>query len=553
MAPSARDRFWAFLQSGALKVALVYLVFGLAWIFFSDNLAFAITGGSDAFLLYSELKGFGFIIVTTLLLYSLIHYFTGASEKQQQLLFQYETRYRKLYESMRDAFASVDMAGRIKEYNPAFREMLGYSDEELRGFTYRDITPEKWHESEERILKEQVLLLGYSDVYEKEYRRKDGTIFPVALRAFLLRDDTGQPAGLGTIVRDITERKRAEETLRESEEKLRLFIRHAPAALAMFDRDMHYIAASRRWIADYHLEDREILGRSYYEILPEIPDYWKAVHSRGLAGEVVHADEDRFVRADGTVQWLSWEVRPWFTADSTVGGIVIFSEDITERKKQEQALQIANQKLNLMNTVAWHDIYNKISGLRGYVELSREHITDQKAEEFRTREEEILKVIQQQILYTKEYQEIGQQPPRWHRLGSLLDTIRSTGLAGSVRITNEAGNLEIYADPVIEKVFWHLIDNSVKHGKKVTEIRITARESASGCTLVYQDDGVGIPEDRKHDLFTRSFGKMTGFDLFFVHDILEIYGMKIDENGAPGKGVRFEISVPGGQYRFTPH
>ncbi len=553
MAPSARDRFRAFLQSGALKVALVYLVIGLAWIFFSDNLAFAITGGSDAFLLYSELKGFGFIIVTTLLLYGLIHYFTGASEKQQQLLFQYETRYRKLYESMRDAFASVDMAGRIKEYNPAFREMLGYSDEELRGFTYRDITPEKWHESEEKILKEQVLLLGYSDVYEKEYRRKDGTIFPVALRAFLLRDDTGQPAGLGTIVRDITESKRAEETLRESEEKLRLFILHAPAALAMFDRDMHYIAASRRWIADYHLEDREILGRSYYEILPEIPDYWKAVHSRGLAGEVVHADEDRFVRADGTVQWLSWEVRPWFTADNTIGGIVIFSEDITERKKQEQALQIANQKLNLMNTVAWHDIYNKISGLQGYVELSREHITDHTAEEFRIREEEILKVIQQQILYTKEYQEIGQQSPRWHRLGSLLDTIRSTGLAGSVRITNEAENLEIYADPVIEKVFWHLIDNSVKHGKKVTEIRITARESASGCTLVYQDDGVGIPEDQKHDLFTRSFGKMTGFDLFFVHDILEIYGMKIDENGEPGKGVRFEISVPGGQYRFAPH
>src|SRR5208337_130393 len=394
--------------------------------------------------------------------------------------------------------------------------------------------------------------LGYSDVYEKEYRRKDGTIFPVALRAFLLRDDTGQPAGLGTIVRDITERKRAEETLRESEEKLRLFIRHAPAALAMFDRDMHYIAASRRWIADYHLEDREILGRSYYEILPEIPDSWKAVHSRGLAGEVVHADEDRFVRADGTVQWLTWEVRPWFTADNTIGGIVIFSEDITERKKQEQALQIANQKLNLMNTVAWHDIYNKISGLQGYVELSREHITDHTAEEFRIREEEILKVIQQQILYTKEYQEIGQQPPRWHRLGSLLDTIRSTGLAGPVRITNGAENLEIYADPVIEKVFWHLIDNSVKHGKKVTEIRITAHESASGCTLVYQDDGVGIPEDRKHDLFTWSFGKMTGFDLFFVHDILDIYGMKINENGEPGKGVRFEISVPGGQYRFTP-
>ena len=100
--------------------------------------------------------------------------------------------------------------------------------------------------------------------------------------------------------------------------------------------------------------------------------------------------------------------------------------DISERKKQEQALQIANQKLNLMNIVAWHDIYNKITGLRGYVELSKEHITDHKAEEFRKREEEILKVIHQQIQYTQEYQEIGQQPPRWHRLGTLLNDARIT-------------------------------------------------------------------------------------------------------------------------------
>jgi signal transduction histidine kinase len=105
---------------------------------------------------------------------------------------------------------------------------------------------------------------------------------------------------------------------------------------------------------------------------------------------------------------------------------------------------------------------------------------------------------------------------------------------------------------VIGKVFWHLIDNSVKHGEKVTEIRITAHESASGCVLVYEDNGVGIPEKKKKDLFTKSFGKVTGFDLFFVHDILDISGMKIDETGIPGKGARFEITVPGGHYRFSP-
>jgi signal transduction histidine kinase len=124
-------------------------------------------------------------------------------------------------------------------------------------------------------------------------------------------------------------------------------------------------------------------------------------------------------------------------------------------------------------------------------------------------------------------------------------------VAASIRIINEAEDLEIFADPVIEKVFWHLIDNSAKHGETVTEVRITARESASGCSLVYQDNGVGIPEHKRKDLFTKSYGKMTGFDLFFVHDILDIYGMKIDETGEPGKGARFEITVPKGIYRFV--
>jgi PAS domain S-box-containing protein len=216
----SRGNCMTFLKSGAGKVALVYLVTGLAWIFFSDNLAFGLAGGSEVFLLFSVLKGFVFIIVTTVMLYGLIRYFAGESEKQQQALLRYEARYRKLYESMTDAFATVDMTGTIKEYNPAFREMLGYSDEELHGFTFQDITPGKWHDTETRILKEQVLPHGHSEFFEKEYRRCDGTIFPVELRVFLIRDDTGQPAGMGAVIRDITERKQAELALDAARRKL---------------------------------------------------------------------------------------------------------------------------------------------------------------------------------------------------------------------------------------------------------------------------------------------------------------------------------------------
>jgi signal transduction histidine kinase len=160
-------------------------------------------------------------------------------------------------------------------------------------------------------------------------------------------------------------------------------------------------------------------------------------------------------------------------------------------------------------------------------------------------------VIQRQISFTREYQEMGRQPSDWYNLGNLLEKVLGTGVAGSIHVTNEAENLEIFADPVIEKVFWHLIDNSKKHGEKVTNIRIFAAESASGCTLVYQDDGIGIPQDMKNKLFTRSADKITGFDLFMVHDILDICEMKIAETGEPGTGVKFEISIPGGRYRLV--
>lgn len=156
---------------------------------------------------------------------------------------------------------------------------------------------------------------------------------------------------------DITEHKRMEQNFRASEEKLRMFIEHAPALLAMLDRDMRYLFVSRRWVTDYRLGDREIIGHSHYEIFPEIPERWKAIHRRCLAGATERCEEDPFPRLDGTTDWVCWEIHPWYESGGAVGGIVIMSEDITQRIQARDALRESERQYRVltetMKDVVW--------------------------------------------------------------------------------------------------------------------------------------------------------------------------------------------------------
>lgn len=167
------------------------------------------------------------------------------------------------------------------------------------------------------------------------------------------RSADGRIVSLSGINLDITDRKRAEEKIRESEAQLRLFFDSAPAAVAMFDRDMKYIAVSRRWLQDYSLVD-DVIGRSHYDVFPEIPERWKAIHRRCLAGAVEASEEDRFERADGSIQWLKWQVHPWRTAGGEVGGLIMMSEDFTETRKwiQTQALLIEELQHRTRNLIS---------------------------------------------------------------------------------------------------------------------------------------------------------------------------------------------------------
>ena len=163
--------------------------------------------------------------------------------RAEEALRRSEMKYRQLHETMMDAFVSVDMNGRIQESNSAYQQMLGYTEAELRQLSYMDLTPAKWHAIEARIVAGQIRPRCYSDVYEKEYRRKDGTVLPVELRTFLIKDEAGRPSAMWAIVRDITERKRLESELRASQTELRALANRLAAVeeeeRARIARDLH--------------------------------------------------------------------------------------------------------------------------------------------------------------------------------------------------------------------------------------------------------------------------------------------------------------------------
>lgn len=245
------------------------------------------------------------------------------------------------------AIVAIDPEGNIMLWNPAAEKMFGWKEKEVMGRFLPFVSEEK--EGEHHALRKRVLSGEGFDNVEVWRRRKDGSNIYVSISTALLRDSAGRISGIMSVVADVTARRKAEDALRENEKILQLFIEHAPAALAMFDRKMRYLAVSRRWMTDYNLGDRAIIGRSHYDIFPKIPDRWKAVHRRGLEGEIVKEDEDSFLRRDGTLIWQRWEVRPWYKVGGTIGGIVIFTEDITDHKVAEEEIKKVSEQRRMLS------------------------------------------------------------------------------------------------------------------------------------------------------------------------------------------------------------
>ena len=310
----------------------------------------------------------------------------------------------------------------------------------------------------------------------------------------------------------------------------------------------------------------DLAGRSLSElvILPgDLDDFSSRIRTSGsFTGR-----EIRLRRRDGSEIWVSLQAWVLAGAGSPVSLIEGFAEDITEHKVSEQEMQYyqselgryalafeqTNRKLNMLSSITRHDILNQITGLRTFLELSREDLRGTKFAAFIEKEDQAAEAIQRQIEFTRFYQDIGVNSPIWYHVRTGIEaTAGSLSLSPDVLSIEPSTGVSIHADPLIEKVFYNLLENALRHGGEQTRITFSSRVENAHLVLVCRDNGPGVPARYKEDIFNRKYFTHTGFGLFLSREILGITGLSIRETGEPGKGACFEIAVPQGSYNLDP-
>ena len=389
-----------------------------------------------------------------------------------------------------------------------------------------------------------------TQVFDWMFTRLDGT--PVYSEVTLNRVTIGGKTLLQAIVRDVSERKQAEDALRKSERTYRTVVEDQTELISRFRPDGTQLFVNEAYCQYFKKSRVDLLGKKFFPRIPAEDHRQVREHFASLKKENPSAiDTHRVIMPDGSIRWQRWSDRAIFDKKGSIVEYQSVGQDITEQKRAEDALALACQKMNLLSSITRHDILNQLTVLSGYLALSEEFASDEKLLGFIKKEATATERINQQITFTKHYQDIGIQAPQWQNVHDTIAHAATLLDLSSVDIQIPFSNIEIYADPLLGKVFYNLLENAVRHGHHTSVVQFSFHDNGDTLTIVCEDNGGGIDRETKKHLFKRGYGKNTGFGLFLIREILSITGITIDENGEPGRGARFEITVPNGAYRFV--
>jgi PAS domain S-box-containing protein len=439
----------------------------------------------------------------------------------------------------------INENGGITFFNDTICSMLGYLREEFTSLSIRNINAE-FMENHWGSL--------WAGMKEKRYitvqdsmRKKDGSVIPVEILFNYI--EFGSLAYIFAFVRDITDRKRAEDELKSAFEKTKGLMDHANDAIFISDQETGVLL-------DANIKAQKMIGKTLAEIhtmheselfpvenKEKYHEYFKkhAQEGTGLQAEVVNHKGARIpVIVSATILDLGGR-------QSMMG---IF-HDISDIRKTQDALQLANKKLNLLAEITRHDIRNKLTVLGGYLELFNDHPPEPQHSMYLEKLKAAVRMITENIEFTKLYQDLGVVAPNWKNVSDTFYRACVHIDIKKIRFESSVDGLEIFADPLLDRVFYNILQNAVEHGDHVSVVKMSSVELPDGLLIRIEDDGIGIPSHDKETIFVRGFGKNTGLGLFLCREILSITDITIKETGEFQHGALFEMHIPKGVYRHT--
>ncbi len=504
-------------------------------------------------------------------------------KKAEEALKESEYRFRELFNSMNSGVAvcrAVDNGADFIfiDFNHGAEIIEQKKKEEVTGKRVTDVFP-GIHE------------FGLLEVFQRVWRTGQSEHYPLALykdeqitswrENYVYRLPSGE---IVAIYDDVTDRQHAEEALKMSENRYRTLFEDSP--ISLWEEDFSDLKNWTDKKRQEGVEDLSAYFSEHPEDLTQCIRMVKVIHinratmslfgvdsfqefNKGLStifskesldafkeemialcnGETEFEKEVPLMTVHGDRKMIIMKVTVVPGYEKTFSRIFVSGIDITERKSVEKALHQANKKLNMLSSITRHDILNMIMVIRGYLELSGDLVENPELKEYMKMENDAVDSIQRQIEFTRYYQDIGVEEPRWQDPGEIVVKVSHQLKLTGITLENSMRGIEIFADPLIEKVFYNLIENSLRHGKHVTKIRFTYTDTGTGLIITYSDNGVGITKADKEKLFQKGFGKHTGLGLFLSREILSITGITIHEDGEPGIGAIFKISVPEDGYR----
>ena len=475
--------------------------------------------------------------------------------KAEFLVKKSEEKHRALVEGISHIIFTIDLRGRFTYVSPVIQQVLGYTPAELIGKYFYTLVPsEKRHVLGEKLKEAQQGNIGPNDFVMMD---KSGAVHWGRIIAQPLVEGE-KTTGVTGLIGDITDLKHSEQALQESEEKLKLAITGSGVGLWDWRVQSGEVVINDRWA--------EIIGYTVPELGPVTLRSWQSlIHpddlqksndllNKHFSGETTDYEcESRVLHKDGHWVWVL--DRGMVTERDKEGKPVRMTGthlDISERKSAEEALRQANRKLNLLSSLTRHDILNKVSVLLGYLDQAKPLAHDPRLREYLTRLETSTKAIGKLVQFTRDFKDLGINPPQWFALQDILKGAPGWINDSSVKLTTDVGVYEIYADSQITKAFENIFKNTPVHGKTATEMHVECSTHDRGLSVIIRDNGVGIPEEMKGEIFEPGMMKNRGLSLFLAKEILSVTSLTIEENGTGGNGARFEIHVPLGSFR-TPH